>query len=299
MTQQPPLPSGNFNTLIFPYDIWYDQPTGKVYSAAEVKNRYNIDPVGADAAFLNTLRLYPVNRTEPLKSLRLYDLTSVNYTLNGTAYDQTYTLTAKSLADAKVAGEKIAILSASITSQLSYSTGGISPGMSAGLSSMLAADRPAIFTTFINNIQGYINTCKTNVQNITAATTVEQIHDIVFPPLEIKGGLTLTRTGNNASAATWTTALTGALASEVSIVYPSGEVAYNSGSSSYPATTGAWSGSPYTFTVKWGSFTIGTFTASTTSATEYTIDWYPLTYRLPVNYNDFYFKQIAGIVTFG
>ena len=129
--------------------------------------------------FSNTSRgVYIVNQAEPDFDERLYDVGAAIYTINGNYVDQTWTQTAKPLADAKAAG-KAAVKDAANTAA---GTGdGFYALMLIGAASRLAADRSTEAQTALDNITTILDDLVTDIQAIEAAADVAAIDAIVNP----------------------------------------------------------------------------------------------------------------------
>ena len=163
------------------YSTYYLKSSAKVLSATEIKRKVGVDPATYGAVGLATLGiLTPVDTVQPFNT-SLFDVTKA-YTVSGTTATETYTAAAKSsLVQPKVDAIK------SLTEQHHGHTVSLIRESKIGfrlfvtLSSMLVADRPALFAPWIVRRQAVLNRLATNIAAVNSAGTADAINDIVSP----------------------------------------------------------------------------------------------------------------------
>jgi len=253
------------------YTQYYYQPADRALSATEIRRRTGINPKTYGASGLAALRIYPITKVENPYDTGLYSV-ALTHTINGANADETWTPTARPLTDAKVAGKRKVKKAFGTHCSAIFDDDINSSGLIAIASVASAARCGDCSDPFV---QAGIATgiLQDTMDLINLATTVDEINDIVNPKITcVTGTLSLSRSSSSAKKAVWKVAPTGAKAKEITIVYPNETVSYNAETSEYPAVSDAWSNSPYTFEVKFGSHVIGSFKAST-SSTDFVIDW--------------------------
>ena len=158
--------------------LYYCKATGKAYTANAARYVIGFDPSTVDVTVLPSRGVYTVNQAEPDFDERLYDVGAAIYTINGNYADQTWTQTAKPLADAKVAG-KTAVKNAANTAA---GTGdGFYALMLIAAASKLSADRSTEAQAALTNITTILDDLVIDIQAIEAATDVAAIDAIVNP----------------------------------------------------------------------------------------------------------------------
>lgn len=158
--------------------LYYCKASGKAYTAHAARYAIGFDPSTVDATVLPSRGVYTVNQAEPTFDERLYDVGAAIYTINGNYADQTWTQTAKSLADAKTAG-KTAVKDAANTAA---GTGdGFYALMLIAAASKLSADRSTEAQAALTNITTILDDLVTDIQAIEAAADVAAIDAIVNP----------------------------------------------------------------------------------------------------------------------
>ena len=158
--------------------LYYCKATGAAYTAHNARYVIGFDPSTVDVTVLPSRGVYTVNQAEPDFDERLYDVGAAIYTINGDYADQTWTQTAKPLADAKTAG-KAAVKEAANTAA---GTGdGFYALMLIGAASKLAADRSTESQAALDNITTILDDLVTDIQAIEAAADVAAIDAIVNP----------------------------------------------------------------------------------------------------------------------
>ena len=161
-----------------PQTLYYCKATGEAYTANAARYVIGLDPSTVDVTVLPSRGVYTVNQAEPDFDERLYDVGAAIYTINGNYADQTWTQTAKPLADAKVAG-KTAVKDAANTAA---GTGdGFYALMLIAAASKLSADRSTEAQAALTNITTILDDLVIDIQAIEAAADVAAIDAIVNP----------------------------------------------------------------------------------------------------------------------
>ena len=83
---------------------YYYQPADVALDAVQILRRTGVDPTTYGSAGLTSLGIYPVTLVTNPYDTNLYNVV-LSFTINGANADQTWTPTAKPLADAKIAGD--------------------------------------------------------------------------------------------------------------------------------------------------------------------------------------------------
>ena len=158
--------------------LYYCKATDAAYTAETALSTIGVDPSTIDVTVLPSRGIYTVNQAEPDFDDRLYDVGAAIYTINGDYADQTWTQTAKPLADAKAAGKQ-AVKDAANTAA---GTGnGFYALMLIGAASKLAADRSTESQAALDDITTILDDLITDIQAIEAAADVAAIDAIVNP----------------------------------------------------------------------------------------------------------------------
>ena len=161
-----------------PQTLYYCKATGEAYTANAARYVIGLDPSTVDVTVLPSRGVYTVNQAEPAFDERLYDVGAAIYTINGNYADQTWTQTAKPLADAKVAG-KTAVKDAANTAA---GTGdGFYALMLIAAASKLSADRSTEAQAALTNLTTILDDLVTDIQAIEAAADVAAIDAIINP----------------------------------------------------------------------------------------------------------------------
>ena len=84
-------------------NLYYLQPADKAMSAPEIRSATGVDPSVEVDGLINALGIYRVNYVTQPFNTSLYDV-ALTYTINGVVADQTWTPTAKTLADIQPIG---------------------------------------------------------------------------------------------------------------------------------------------------------------------------------------------------
>mgnify|MGYP006883064246 FL=1 len=158
--------------------MYYLAPADRPYSATEIKRKTGLDPESTGIVALNFAGVYPVVDVANPHDTRLYTV-ALTYTVNGTGADQTWTATAKPLADAKVAGsdaQKEKYEAEAVAVQDDY--GNLTLIAAAAKTS---AQRSASETAIIDSLKTIATNLSNDLASIDAATDVDAINAIVNP----------------------------------------------------------------------------------------------------------------------
>ena len=158
--------------------MYYLAPADRAYSATEIKRKTGLDPKSTGIVALNFAGVYPVVDVANPHDTRLYTV-ALTYTVNGTGADQTWTATAKPLADAKVAGsdaQKEKYEAEAVAVQDDY--GNLTLIAAAAKTS---AQRSASETAIIDSLKTIATNLSNDLASIDAATDVDAINAIVNP----------------------------------------------------------------------------------------------------------------------
>ena len=254
---------------------YYSPATGQTYSAYQAQALFGVNVVTADISVLNQRGLYPVLTTYPTFDTSLYDAThtwSIVPVSGGEAAERTWVGVPKSLTDAKGNGTVKVKLHADETIFRWSTTSGYTTGMLTAVAAQPEISRAPRYSTELSTLLTYTNVLNGQLDYIDAATTVDEINAVVNPP-DITGSVTINATGNDLDES-FVTAITGVPADDLSLYFPSTDttVAYNSGTSSFPATPGVFSGDFLGKVMYLGIFNLAEFDASAPPVTV-PIDW--------------------------
>ena len=163
------------------YTLFYSSATLQIYTADQLAGLFGIDVQTISIEVLNYQSFYPVVETTPTANPQLYTATPV-YTVNGEVADQTWTIAPRPLPTAKANGtaEVQATANQEISLIIYYS--GYSAETLAAAGAALEVDRPATYQTVIAEQQVVSDNLAVQVEAIAAATTVDEISNIVNPP---------------------------------------------------------------------------------------------------------------------
>ena len=158
--------------------MYYLAPADRAYSAYEIKRKTGLDPVSTGIVALNFAGVYPIVDVANTHDTRLYTV-ALSYTINGTNADQTWTATAKPLADAKTAGcdaQKEKYEAEAVATRDDY--GNL---MLIAAASKTSAQRSASETSIIDSLKTLATNLSNDLASIEAAADVDAINAIVNP----------------------------------------------------------------------------------------------------------------------
>lgn len=157
---------------------YYYQPADEKLSANEVQRHTGVDPTSYGVVGLNSLGVYPITEAVQPFNTDLYTV-ALSYTISGTNAVETYTPTAKTLAD---------IQPTAITQRSQTAAGRISnireeSGYGAriflAVSGLTNANRPAPFQAWMIRQQSVITELGADIVAINGAANVDAVNDIV------------------------------------------------------------------------------------------------------------------------
>jgi len=137
-----------------------------------------LDPESTGIVALNFAGVYPVVDVANTHDTRLYTI-ALSYTINGTNADQTWTATAKPLADAKTAGcdaQKEKYETEAVAIRDDY--GNL---MLIAAAAKTSAQRSASETSIIDSLKAIATNLSNDLASIEAAADVDAINAIVNP----------------------------------------------------------------------------------------------------------------------
>ena len=175
------------------YTLFYSNATLQTYTSDQLLALFGINIQTISIEVLNYQSFYPVVETTPTADTGLYIFTPV-YTINGDIADQTWTYTPRLLPTAQnyATSEVKATANQEISDIVAIS--GYSAETLAAAGAALEVDRPAVYQTVIAAEQVVSDNLAVQVEAIAAATTVDEINNIVNPPY---GVISTSRTGND------------------------------------------------------------------------------------------------------
>ena len=160
-------------------DLYYFAPAGEAYSADEIASLTGIDvDETTNLDLLNRAQIYPVTEVTQPFNLELYTVAKT-YTLGGGYAVETYTPTAKTLAD---------VLDPAITQRGQTTAGriknlreesGYGPRIFLAVSGLTNANRPAPFQAWMIRQQATITDLGADIVAINGAADVDAVNDIV------------------------------------------------------------------------------------------------------------------------
>jgi len=182
---------------------YYSTVTGETYSDDQMDGLFGIDTETFSLEVINDLEFYPVQPSEPDFDTTLYT-PSFTWSLvaitGGQGAERVYTATPKTLSVAQTAGEGT-LKEQTVAATTTFITNlGYSPGLLAGVAAELVGNRPARFQSALETVFDYAELLDTKLTLVTAATTVDEINNIVNPPT---GTINLYRTNEDLEPATF------------------------------------------------------------------------------------------------
>ena len=166
------------------YNFFYSPATGKAYSSAQMLGLFGINTTTIDITTLNRRGFYPVNETTPSFDNYLYTAAPV-YTVSGQYADQTWVYTPRSLEIAKQNGDWEAKTQAASAVSLVECDCGYSNDIITAAAGQDPLARPARYQAVLDEMAVVTDQLDANLTSIDAATTVDEINDIVNPPTGI------------------------------------------------------------------------------------------------------------------
>jgi len=175
------------------YTLFYNINNGQVYNSTELLGLFGIDIATISIEVLNFQGFYPVVETPITADTVLYGATA-SYTVVGQLADQSWTYFPLPLPTAKANGTaQVQAAAAQEVSDIILLSGYSAEVLSAAGAELEGA-RPATYQTVIAEQQVVTDNLAVQVADIAAATTVDEINNIVNPPY---GEISTSRTGND------------------------------------------------------------------------------------------------------
>ena len=166
------------------YTLFYSNATLTTFTADQMLGLFGINIQTISIEVLNYQSFYPVVETPITADTGLYTAAPV-YTVNGEIADQTWTYTARPLATAKnYASAEVKNSSNTQASDL-IAISGVNVDIWTGAASQAVIDRPPLYTTLLDEMTVIGDSLATTLDAIDAATTVDEINNIVNPPTGI------------------------------------------------------------------------------------------------------------------
>jgi hypothetical protein len=166
------------------YTLFYSNATLTTFTADQMLGLFGINIQTISIEVLNYQSFYPVVETNPTADTGLYIFTPV-YTVNGEIADQTWTYTARPVPTAKnYASAEVKNSSNTQASNLIGSSG-INVDIWTGAASQAVIDRPPLYAALLDEMTVIGDSLATTLTAIDAATTVDEINNIVNPPTGI------------------------------------------------------------------------------------------------------------------
>ena len=175
------------------YTLFYSSATLQTYTSDQMLALFGINIQTVSIEVLNYQSFYPVVETPITADSGLY-IATPSYTVAGQIANQTWTYTARPLTTEKdyATSEVKATANQQISDIVAIS--GYSAETLAAAGAALEVDRPATYQTVIAAEQVVTDQLALDVAAIAAATTVDEINNIVNPPY---GEISISRTGND------------------------------------------------------------------------------------------------------
>ena len=163
------------------YNFFYSPATGKAYSSAQMLGLFGINTTTIDITTLNRRGFYPVNETTPSFDNYLYTAAPV-YTVSGQYADQTWVYTPRPLDQAKANGEWEAKTQAASAVSMVECECGLTNDILTAVSSQDPLARPARYQAVLDEMAVVTDQLDANLTSIDAATSVDEINNIVNKP---------------------------------------------------------------------------------------------------------------------
>jgi hypothetical protein len=169
---------------------YYNTSTEQTYSAAQMLGLFGINVETTDTSILNLNGFYPVIETQPDFDVQLYSRT-VSYTIVGTDALMVWTPAPLPLPTAIANGSSEEIAKANTQEANIVAQSQLSTDLLTAVTGQEPIDRPARFQDVLDAMGAVSNNLDSNLTAIEAATSVDEINNIVNPP----GGVLFTGRG--------------------------------------------------------------------------------------------------------
>lgn len=164
---------------------YYLSADGQVYSSYQMQVLFGINVETTAISILNLNSFYPVQTTEPDFDLGLYTATSVWILVpisGGEGAAQVWTAAPRPLPVAKVNGRAEAIQASDTSVNTVVTSNFLTSDVLASVASQALVDRPASLQVVLDETVVLTNALGVKLDAIAAATTVDEINNIVNPP---------------------------------------------------------------------------------------------------------------------
>ena len=225
---------------------YYSPATGETYSPSQMQSLFGIDVSTASLEVVNARGFYPVQPSTPDFDTGLYDSTytwSIVPITGGEGAERVYTPVAKPLATAQTNGIASVKAKANALVDLGACACGYTNDLLTAIASLPEVDRPARFQAELLAMAKVGLKLDLEIVAINAATTVDEVNDIVNPPT---GTINLSRTGEDLNAATFSAFSSMTLTEAGTELFVPGT-----------STTISWSGTDFPATV--AAFNVGDY----------------------------------------
>ena len=167
---------------MLPYDLWYNVNLGAAYTAEQLQLLFGVDPAVVSDEVLNYLGIYYVNQTENTQiDPYLYEIQAI-YTISGTSVDQTWIGVPRDLDEAKENGIQGVSETAEDLERQLLEQFHVGEGVATAVASQLTINRPADLQVIIAEMQVISDKLGSQISEVNAAATVDEINNIVNPP---------------------------------------------------------------------------------------------------------------------
>jgi hypothetical protein len=168
---------------------FYSSVTGKTYSSDQMLSLFGINVETTDISILNSNGFYPVQPSTPNFDLKLYNASStwviVPITPSGEGAQLDFTPVAKPLPEAKEnASVELKQRGDEATAQI-LTVNYLTSDVMSAVASQDAVDRPAPLQDVLTEMVAVTDALGADLIAVDAATTVDEINDVVNPPTGI------------------------------------------------------------------------------------------------------------------
>ena len=160
------------------YTLYYLQSADKAMSATEIRQATGVDPADETDFLINSLGVYRINYVTQPFNTALYDV-ALSYTINGVVADQTWTPTAKTLADIQpVAIQQRSLTTAGRIKNIREESG-FGARIFLAVAALTVAQRPVPLGTWMTRQKDTVTDLGADIASINGAANVDAVNDIV------------------------------------------------------------------------------------------------------------------------
>jgi len=262
-------------SYVKPYSLYYSSANDAVYTAERIEKIYGFDPSQSPASILPEYGVYKVNQVEPYESDLFYDL-EADYTIVGIYAEQSWVATAKGLSKVKNEATKLLKSTTAASILAAVAQDDYAEMLLIAIASVAAASRKPAFTDPLDVMKVQSDELGEQLASIDVATTVDEIQDITFPPTSVTGTIAITRTGNDLDLAEYSVGPVGLDPNKIKLIINGTTYNYDDATDEYPATSSAFSGSPYYFELRYSIYTLVSGEVTTDGAPQdFPFSWTP------------------------